>query len=893
VVQLGRTLLQDLYASTPLASSILPPSSIAESVYAYSIVKAANHPSILLPPPTNEEIAGYFSLINDLKYSQPHQPLPAPSLPPLEGLTITAYGAGHTLGGTLWHIQHGSESVVYAVDWNQARENVFPGAAWLGGSGTAGTQVIEQLSRPTALICSSKGSENVALAGGWKKRDEILLNHIRSTIHEGGNVLLPCDTSARVLEMTYMLERAWLSEKSSDSPTSLRNAKLYLASRTCGSTMRYTRTLLEWMDESLVRELEAENSSVGRQSHGRRPNEKNEQNQPFDFKYCKLLERQSQVTRALATPGSKIFLASDRSMEWGFSRDLIRHMSAESRNMIILTDGILSNDKAIEQSSGSLLETMWSLLEVKKNSDDPDTASVAVVHCPDITIQIKEPQTSALGGSELSLYQQYLANQRQRQNTLSTDKSSNLEISADVVDDNSSSTSSSSDESDTEQQGKALNVSSTLTHSKHKLGLTDEELGVNILLRRKDIHDYDVRGKKGREKIFPFVAKRRRVDDFGDLIRPEEYLRAEERDDIDGQDMRGPLAKGDSTLGQKRKWGDQDAGKADPRRRMSDGFNGRRKSQRNDLTKGEDPVINGVGDQPDADDESEESDYEPAEPTVRGPTKVIFTSENLTLKFKIAAVDFSGIHDKRALQMLIPLIRPRKLILTGGNEEETLSLALDCRKMLGSNSSTASGSNAAVVLTPTIGMSIDASVDTNAWTIKLSQSLYKHLRWQSFQNSNGLGIATIYGRLETPGQDGDFTYGNIKKRQRVLDDEGKDLNNKPEAGQILDGATPMLSELPASLAGTTRSVNQSLHVGDLKLPELRTFMQSTGHTAEFKGEGTLLVDGLIAVRKNGIGKIEVESGGPMIPRAGAREPGGSFFSVKKKIYEGLAVVAAR
>ncbi len=70
-------------------------------------------------------------------------------------------------------------------------------------------------------------------------------------------------------------------------------------------------------------------------------------------------------------------------------------------------------------------------------------------------------------------------------------------------------------------------------------------------------------------------------------------------------------------------------------------------------------------------------------------------------------------------------------------------------------------------------------------------------------------------------------------------------------------------------------------------------MQSTGHTAEFKGEGTLLVDGLIAVRKNGIGKIEVESGGPMIPRAGAREPGGSFFSVKKKIYEGLAVVAAR
>src|ERR1700761_1285329 len=53
VISLGRTLLQDLYASTPLASTIIPESSLSEVAYAYpqsTIGGEASH--ILLPPPT-------------------------------------------------------------------------------------------------------------------------------------------------------------------------------------------------------------------------------------------------------------------------------------------------------------------------------------------------------------------------------------------------------------------------------------------------------------------------------------------------------------------------------------------------------------------------------------------------------------------------------------------------------------------------------------------------------------------------------------------------------------------------------------------------------------------------------------------------------------------------
>jgi cleavage and polyadenylation specificity factor subunit 2 len=94
------------------------------------------------------------------------------------------------------------------------------------------------------------------------------------------------------------------------------------------------------------------------------------------------------------------------------------------------------------------------------------------------------------------------------------------------------------------------------------------------------------------------------------------------------------------------------------------------------------------------------------------------------------------------------------------------------------------------------------------------------------------------------------------------------------------------------MAAATRSIAQPLHVGDFRLADLRKLLQGSGHSAEFRGEGTLLVDGLVAVRKTAIGKIEVEGGsiksGDLYARSSAE---GSFYAVKRKIYEGLAVVA--
>ncbi|KAF4985852.1 hypothetical protein FDECE_16272 [Fusarium decemcellulare] len=871
VIDLGRTLIQDLYTSSPAAATTIPQSSLSETAYSFAQT-ATTAQNLLLQSPTNEEIARYFSLIQPLKYSQPHQPLPSPFSPPLNGLTITAYNSGHTLGGTIWHIQHGLESIVYAVDWNQARENVFAGAAWLGGAGGGGAEVIEQLRKPTALICSSRGADRTALAGGRAKRDEQLIDTIKACVTRGGTVLIPVDSSARVLELSYLLEHAWRTDAASEDGV-LKTAKLYLAGRNMSSTMRYARSMLEWMDDSIVQEFEAfaegqrKVNGVGDRKEGG----------PFDFKYLRLLERKAQIARLLSRSSDnvetegRVILASDSSIEWGLSKDLIKGLARDSRNLVILTDkpGLSRDNKP------SIARTLWDWWKERKDGVSVEQSrngdNIELVYAGGQELEIREAKRQALEGDELVVYQQWLATQRQLQATQQSGGAAGLEASADVVDDASSESSSDSEDEDGAQQGKALNVSTTIGQAGRKnVVLKDEDLGINVLIKKKGVYDFDSRGKKGRERSFPIAIRRKRHDDFGELIRPEDYLRAEEKEE-DNQDNAN-MEAGDDKLGKKRKWDDV--------AKNGTGNNKRPHTARAGSVDEAEGGIDGDGFVPDELDSVE--DVEPEEPT--GPCKLTYQIETVATNLRIAFVDFSGLHDKRSLNMLIPLIQPRKLILVGGEREETLALAEDCRRALGSDAAdgdNAGGDRTVDVYTPEVGVVVDASVDTNAWVVKLADPLVKKIKWQ---NVRGLGIVTITGQLvatkldDSP--DGDQDAAN--KRQKTEETSSTALTSTAMA---LPSTLPTLDVLPANLVSAVRSAAQPLHVGDLRLADLRRAMQAAGHAAEFRGEGTLVVDGTVAVRKTAAGRVEVESVGMPTARRS------TFYEVRRVIYDNLAVVA--
>jgi len=852
VISLGRTLTQDLYSSTPLASSIIPESILAESAYSFTAGLGRRNLNILRQQPTSDEIAGYFSRIHPLKYSQPHQPLESPFSPPLNGLTITAYSAGHTLGGTIWHIQHGMESLVYAVDWNQAREHVLSGAAWLAAGGG---ELIEPLRRPTALVCSSKGSQRLVVAGGRDKRDELLVEHIKAAVAKGGTVLIPSDSSARVLELAYLLENIW-SNEDLDSP--IAQSRLYVASTTTGATIRYARSMVEWMEEDVQREFE---SGSGRQ----------QPSVPFDFKFVKLLQRKAHISKAVSSEGAKVIVASDSSLEWGFSQEVLRSISQDRNSLVILTERSGNQDTASAR--------LWDLWREKSGFNEDEAPSedlFSTSHDADgAKLTIRDVSTEALSGNELTLYQQFLARQRQIMSAMAADKGTTLETSADIVDEHSSITSESSEESEAELQGKALNTSAVLASSRNKLALSDADLGIDILIRRKGHFDWEVQGRKGRERLFPTVANRHpRGDDFGDVIRPEEYLRAEEREEQEDEHLLERATTKEPAVGSKRKWDDATASG------MANGVNKRTKTAgRDGLLAHPDPAGGAIlnGDISAMDEDLEEEEQPP-----EGPLKAVITEESLPLNLRIAFVDFCGLHDKRSFQMLVPLIRPRKLILIGGDKEETLALAEDCKRLL-INEDQVSSENTAEIFTPTIGKTIEASVDTNAWVLKLSKGFAKHVHWQQVR---GLGVVALTGKLHSTAFE-DNKEESAKKRLKTGEDGAEDKVEETVTANAEPTVPPVLEELPTTSLALRPIVAQPFHVGDVRLAELRRVMQGLGFAAEFRGEGTLLVNGVVAVRKGGTGRLEIEAIMDL-PSLGGPDP--TFYDVRKKIYEGLAVV---
>lgn len=909
VIAFGRTLLQDLYASTPLAATFLPKTSVSEPGGASAAsataldgdtVAAGSTSRILLSSPTAEEISRYFSLIQPLKYSQPHQPLSSPFSPPLNGLTLTAYNAGHTVGGTIWHIQHGLESIVYAMDWNQARESVVAGAAWFGGSGASGAEVIEQLRKPTALICSTKGGDKLALPGGRKRRDDLLLDMIRSCVAKGGTVLIPTDTSARVLELAYSLEHSWRDAADGDKEDVLQGAGLYLAGKKVTATIRLARSMLEWMDENIVREFEAAESTDV--ANGQRASGQDKSSSsgagPFTFKHLKIIERKKRLEKLLAEPGPKVILASDTSMDWGFSKESLRQVAEGPNNLLLLTESFrndIANQKAERsQLPGTIGSMVWQWYEERRDGvaleKGSDGEHIEQVHSGGRELTWRDIHRARLDAGEHLLYQQYLATKRQLEDTSQTLGQETLDTAADVLDDGSSSTSS--EDSDPEQQGRALNFSASLAHAtRSKLAVSDEDLGINILLRRKNVYDYDVRGKKGRERMFPYVAPRKKGDEYGEFIRPEEYLRAEEREEIDMQQRR---TDAETKLGQKRRWDDTVGPHG---RKLSGGAAGRKRLQMDG--KSQDVGDDGLSLASDGEDvdAAVESEDEADRQSFEGPAKAVYSNQAITVNARIAFIDFMGLHDKRSLEMLIPLIQPQKLILVGGMKEETLALAAECEKLLSAKPG-ASGlalKTAAIIFTPANGKAIDASVDTNAWMVKLSNTLVRRLNWQHVRS---LGVVALTAQLRGPEpvtieiEDGEATG----KKMKQLPDEAASSAVAPTFEQADNKATdtvavyPLLDTLPASMAAGTRSMARPLHVGDLRLADLRKLMQSAGHIAEFRGEGTLLIDKSVAVRKSGTGKIEIEATAQSSMGQSGRGTG-SFLAVKRKIYEGLAVVA--
>ena len=142
------------------------------------------------------------------------------------GVLATAYHAGHQLGGAMWRIVRGTESVVYAPIVNHRTEQQLrkadfaairsssvllmeggTGGIEAGGSRPGSSSAIPAAwSLPTATVSPAVASATPSSVDAqWVATlVEGMLSHLR----KGGSVLLPSDTAGRSLELVARIDAA-------------------------------------------------------------------------------------------------------------------------------------------------------------------------------------------------------------------------------------------------------------------------------------------------------------------------------------------------------------------------------------------------------------------------------------------------------------------------------------------------------------------------------------------------------------------------------------------------------------------------------------------------------------------------------------------------------------
>ena len=135
--------------------------------------------------PTVIEVQDAFNSMNTLRYSQPthlqggpfknflcsFQPMIVVTLGKCQGLTITPFNAGHTLGGTIWKIRSPSSgTIIYAVNMNHMRERHLDGTVLIR---QAAGGIFEPLARPDLLITDADRAP--VITSRRKDRDAALI----------------------------------------------------------------------------------------------------------------------------------------------------------------------------------------------------------------------------------------------------------------------------------------------------------------------------------------------------------------------------------------------------------------------------------------------------------------------------------------------------------------------------------------------------------------------------------------------------------------------------------------------------------------------------------------------------------------------------------------------
>lgn len=582
---------------------------------------------------TLQEVHDAFDSVNVLRYSQPCH-----LQGKCQGLTIIPFNAGHTLGGTIWKIRSPTAgTILYAVDMNHMRERHLDGTV-LVRQASAGGGVFESLARPDLLITDAERA-NVTTARR-KDRDAALLDCITATLTSRNSLLMPCDASTRVLELLVLLDQHWNYSRL--------KFPICLLSRTGREMLTFVRSMMEWLGGTVSKEDVGEDgSNNANKGNKRRRDEDGDEDAlgafALRFRHLEFFPNPQALMHTYSSKDPKLILAVPASLSHGPSRMLFSQFAETPDNVVLLTG------RSEDGTLGRMLFDRWN--DAQREEAKWDRGKIGSNIMMDGVLRLEMHSKVPLQGAELEAFLRkeraaqekeaaHKAAQARTQRILEADEGedeSDSDSEADSDEENEVEKSLGDDLMDTTEDTPTVDPA-TNGRTKRKLAKlaagdgTDWVLGLDAdePVQRLSFDIYlkgnvartmsffkSAEGQTQRFRMFPYVEKKRRVDEYGETVDVGMWLR------------KGKVLEEDAESEEVKEM--------------------RRRAE-------------------------EEAKKAPAEP----PSKFVITEVEVQLACRLLFVDLEGLNDGRAVKTIVPQVNPRKMIIVHAPAKATEVLMESC-----------------------------------------------------------------------------------------------------------------------------------------------------------------------------------------------------------------------
>ncbi|XP_035684217.1 cleavage and polyadenylation specificity factor subunit 2-like [Branchiostoma floridae] len=236
------------------------------------------------------------------------------------------------------------------------------------------------------------------------------------------------------------------------------------------------------------------------------------------------------------------------------------------------------------------------------------------------------------------------------------------------------------------------------------------------------------------------------------------------------------------------------------------------------------------------------------------------------------AEELTDVPTKSIVQELTLDIKPRTCtstsvqVIVHGNSESTLLLAEVCRSTAGMVQEK--------VFTPRLNETVDATMESHIYQVKLKDSLVSSLQ---FYKARDTELAWVDGQLDltTPATDTSalLEEGEVQEMEEEEEQKKKGKSAKAAAEESRE-TVPTLEALPISqIPG-----HEAVFINKPRLSDIKQVLQKEGIQAEFSG-GVLICNNVVALKRNESGRIGME--GCICE---------DYYKVRKLLYEQYAIV---